>query len=50
MSIKGRICKPERLITAKIDMEDVVPKGFEALLNNKSENIKILISPTRIKE
>lgn len=45
---KGRIYNPGRLITAKIDMEDVVMKRFEALLNNKSENIKILIGPTRM--
>jgi len=42
---EGKIRHPERLISAKIPMEDAVSKGFEALLNNKSQNVKILIEP-----
>ena len=42
---EGKIKQPERLISAKISMEDVVSKGFEALLNNKDQNVKILVEP-----
>lgn len=42
---EGKICQPERLISAKIPMEDAVSKGFDALLHNKSQNVKILIEP-----
>ena len=41
----GRIDQPERLISAKIPVEDVVSRGFEALLNNKSDTIKVLVEP-----
>lgn len=41
----GRIKQPERLISARISMEDTVSKGFEALLNNKDQNVKILVEP-----
>lgn len=40
---EGKIDRPERLISARIAMKDTVPKGFEALLNNKSQNVKILV-------
>lgn len=33
----------EKLITSKIKVDDIIEKGFEALLNNKNE-IKILVS------
>ncbi|EXJ84798.1 hypothetical protein A1O3_05470 [Capronia epimyces CBS 606.96] len=42
---EGRIRQPERLISAKIPVEDVVSKGFEALLHNKSDTIKVLVQP-----
>lgn len=40
----GRI-DVEPLITGKINIEDIVEKGFEELLNRKEENIKILVKP-----
>lgn len=43
----GRIQQPERLISARIPMEDVVSRGFEALLNDKSGAIKVLVDPHR---
>lgn len=42
---EGRIHEPERLISAKIAVEDIVSKGFDALLNNKSDTIKVLVKP-----
>ncbi|WP_428561258.1 MAG: 2,3-butanediol dehydrogenase [Solidesulfovibrio sp. DCME] len=40
----GRI-KAEPLITGRIGLEDIVEKGFLELINNKDENIKILVKP-----
>ena len=41
---KGAI-KAEPLITGRIGLEDIVDKGFLELINNKDENIKILVHP-----
>jgi (R,R)-butanediol dehydrogenase/meso-butanediol dehydrogenase/diacetyl reductase len=35
----------EPLITSRIGIDDAIEKGFERLLNNKGEHLKILISP-----
>lgn len=35
----------EKLVTSRISLEDVVAKGFEELVNNKDNHIKIMISP-----
>jgi (R,R)-butanediol dehydrogenase/meso-butanediol dehydrogenase/diacetyl reductase len=35
----------EPLITARIGLDDAIEKGFERLLHNKGEHLKILISP-----
>lgn len=35
----------EPLITGKINIDDIVEKGFEELVNRKEENIKILVTP-----
>jgi (R,R)-butanediol dehydrogenase/meso-butanediol dehydrogenase/diacetyl reductase len=40
----GRL-KAETLITGKINLEDIIDKGFEELLKNRESNIKILVSP-----
>lgn len=37
--------KADPMITGKIDLEDIVEKGFLELINNKDENIKILVKP-----
>ena len=36
---------PEPLITARIDLEDVVEEGFEALLDDESDQVKVLVRP-----
>ncbi len=36
---------PEALITGRIDLGDVVDDGFEALLDEESDQVKILVSP-----
>lgn len=33
------------MVTSRIALEDTVSKGFEELVNNKDEHVKILISP-----
>jgi (R,R)-butanediol dehydrogenase/meso-butanediol dehydrogenase/diacetyl reductase len=37
--------KSESLITGKIQLEDIVEKGFKELINNKDNNIKIIVHP-----
>ena len=36
---------PFQFITGRIALDDIVAQGFEALINNKEENVKILVSP-----
>jgi (R,R)-butanediol dehydrogenase/meso-butanediol dehydrogenase/diacetyl reductase len=36
----------EPLITGKIVLDDIVSAGFEALIQHKEENVKILVAPT----
>ena len=33
------------MVTSRISLEDTRDKGFEELINNKDDQIKILISP-----
>lgn len=40
----GKI-KADPLITGRIGLEEIVDKGFLELINNKDENIKILVKP-----
>jgi hypothetical protein len=35
----------EQMVTSRISLEDLVKLGFEELINNKDDHIKILISP-----
>lgn len=34
-------------MTGRISLEDVVTKGFDELINNKDEHIKILVTPKK---
>jgi len=36
---------PFQFITGRIALEDIVSAGFDALINNKEENVKILVKP-----
>ena len=36
----------DAMISGKIKLDDIVEKGFEPLINNPAENIKILVSPS----
>ena len=33
------------MVTARIGLDDVVQKGFEQLIQNKDQHVKILVSP-----
>lgn len=39
----GSIKEPERMITARISLEEGVEKGFHALINEREKHVKILI-------
>ncbi|KAH7928019.1 alcohol dehydrogenase GroES domain protein [Leucogyrophana mollusca] len=41
----GRFAGLEGLITGKVALDDVVEKGFNALINDKDSHVKILIHP-----
>jgi len=42
---KGQFQGYEKMVTSRVALEDVVEKGFEELVNNRDNQIKILISP-----
>ena len=43
--VPGKYDGYEGMVTSRISVEDVVAKGFEELINNKDEHIKILVTP-----
>lgn len=45
---EGRFVGYQRLITGRINLEDVVEGGFEELISHKDKHIKILVSPKEI--
>ena len=36
---------PTQFITGRIGLDDLVGKGFRELIDNKEENVKILVTP-----
>ncbi|KIW66363.1 chlorophyll synthesis pathway protein BchC [Phialophora macrospora] len=46
-STKGQVKNYEQMVTTRIALEDTVRGGFEELINNKDNHVKILISPKR---
>lgn len=36
-----------RMVTSRITLEDIVEKGFEALVHEKEKHIKILVTPRK---
>lgn len=43
----GRISGYEKMVTGRISVEHIVAKGFEELINNKDQHIKIMVTPRR---
>ena len=39
------VIRAENLITGKIELKDILDKGFLELINNKDQHIKILVRP-----
>jgi (R,R)-butanediol dehydrogenase/meso-butanediol dehydrogenase/diacetyl reductase len=44
MVASGKV-DPFQFITGRIGLDDIVVKGFDELINNKEENVKILVHP-----
>jgi len=44
MVASGKV-DPFQFITGRIELDDIVAKGFDELINNKEENVKILVKP-----
>ncbi len=44
MIADGRV-EPSQFITGRIDLADIVKAGFDELVDNKEEHVKILVSP-----
>lgn len=44
MVASGRV-DPYQFITGRIGLDDIVTSGFDELVNNKEENVKILVRP-----
>jgi hypothetical protein len=40
-----RKADPFQFITGRVELDDIVGKGFDELINNKEENVKILVKP-----
>lgn len=35
------------MVTSRIDVADIVEKGYKELINNKDQHIKILVAPRK---
>lgn len=44
---EGKFKGLESMITSKIHIDDIVEKGFDELITNKDQHIKILVTPNR---
>ncbi|OAP65067.1 chlorophyll synthesis pathway protein BchC [Fonsecaea erecta] len=45
--VAGKFKGFEKLVTARIALDDVVAKGFEELVNNKDDHVKIMVTPRK---
>lgn len=43
----GKLVGYEKMVTSRIDVKDIVEKGFDELVNNKDEHIKIMVTPKK---
>ena len=43
--VAGGKVDPFQFITGRVDLDDIVHKGYDELINNKEENVKILVKP-----
>jgi threonine dehydrogenase-like Zn-dependent dehydrogenase len=47
INLEGKFPGVERMVTSRIHLDDVPKKGFEELVNNMAEHVKILVTPNR---
>jgi len=45
MHSTGKFAGVEKMITARVTLDDVVSKGFDELLTKKDDHVKILVTP-----
>ena len=45
MVAEGRV-DPYQFITGRIALDDIVEQGFRELIDNKEENVKVLVRPS----
>jgi (R,R)-butanediol dehydrogenase/meso-butanediol dehydrogenase/diacetyl reductase len=45
MMAEGKLKGYERMVTARITLDDVVSRGFEELIHHKDDHIKIMVTP-----
>lgn len=43
----GKFTDIAKMVTSRILLEDVVTKGFDELMTNKDDHVKILVTPRR---
>jgi (R,R)-butanediol dehydrogenase/meso-butanediol dehydrogenase/diacetyl reductase len=48
-SCKGKFKGLETMVTSKIHIDDIVQKGFNELVANRDQHVKILVTPDRSK-
>jgi (R,R)-butanediol dehydrogenase/meso-butanediol dehydrogenase/diacetyl reductase len=46
--VAGKFKGVQDMITDRIQLEDVAANGFEALVKNKDDHIKILVTPKKL--
>lgn len=46
---QGRFKGLETMITSKIHIDDIVSKGFDELVSNKDQHIKILVTTDKVR-
>lgn len=45
--LKGRFEGLETMVTSKIHIDDIMSKGFDELITNRDQHVKILVTPDR---
>lgn len=47
--VKGRFKNLDTMVTSKIYIDDIVSKGFDELVTNRDQHVKILVTPSQAK-
>lgn len=48
MMADGKLKGYEKMVTARIGLDDIVEKGFQQLIDHKDDHIKIMVTPKQI--